>query len=75
MERKVSESDDLYVVVYDNGEGEITFPMGGGSSTRPSIKAHPSYDSALRSSKHFKDSKVAKAIGFKVMESEKGGDK
>lgn len=59
---------DLYVVAYVNEDGSVrSFPTGGGSSTRPSVKAHESYDSAKRSSRHFRGSVVVRATGFEVV--------
>lgn len=64
-----SETDELYIVAYVDEKGKVTgFPMGGGSSTRPSIKAHEKYSSAQRSSKHFPGSVVVKAKEFEIVQ-------
>ena len=69
MENAKTNTDDLYIVAYvDEYNNVINFPKGGGSSTKPSIKAHDNYDSAKRSSRFFKGSKVVKAIKFEVVE-------
>lgn len=69
MLNKVSKNNDLFVVAYVNEEGNVTgFPMGGGSSTKPSIKAHDNYGSAKRSSRFFPSSVVVKVGDFSVVE-------
>ena len=66
-----SDSKELYIVANLDGEGNvINFPMGGGSSTKPSIKAHEKYISAKRSSRHFPRSVVVKATCFEVVTDE-----
>lgn len=66
--RQVSDSNELFVVAYVNDSGEVTgFPMGGGSSTKPSIKAHEKLSSAKRSSKYFSGSKVVKVTSFEIV--------
>lgn len=68
MLNKVSKNNDLFVVAYVDGEGHVTgFPMGGGSSTKPSIKAHDNYKSAKRSSRFFPGSVVVKAKTFQLV--------
>lgn len=45
---------DLYVVVNTDDEGNIIgYPMGGGTSTKASIKAHPKLSSARRSASYY----------------------
>jgi hypothetical protein len=64
-----TESDELYIVAYVDVNGNVTgFPKGGGSSTKPSIKAHDSYASAKRSARHFAGSKVVRVTGYEVVE-------
>lgn len=62
-------TNELYIVAYVNEKGNVTgFPKGGGSSTKPSIKAHDNYKSAKRSSRFFPSSKVVKASVFEVVD-------
>jgi hypothetical protein len=59
---------ELYVVAYVGAGGNITgFPKGGGSSTKPSVKAHDSYASAKRSARYFNGAVVVKATGFEIV--------
>jgi hypothetical protein len=68
MYKNNSVSNELFIVANVNDEGNvISFPMGGGSSTKPSIKAHDNYESAKRSSRFFPKSKVVKVTGFEVV--------
>ncbi|MEX0598868.1 MAG: hypothetical protein WD512_20460 [Candidatus Paceibacterota bacterium] len=68
MQNRIADANDLYIVSYVDEYGRITgFPMGGGSSTKPSIKAHDNYLSAKRSSRFFPESVVVKASDFKVV--------
>ncbi|WP_342480439.1 hypothetical protein NST07_25840 [Paenibacillus sp. FSL L8-0340] len=44
---------ELYVLAHVDVDGNVTgYPKGGGSSTKPSIKAHDSLSSAKRSRAH-----------------------
>jgi hypothetical protein len=63
-----SESNELFIVANVDEQGNVVnFPMGGGSSTKPSVKAHISQKSAERSRKFFPSSKVVKVTGFEVV--------
>ncbi|WP_100406239.1 hypothetical protein [Bacillus solitudinis] len=69
MYKSYSDTNDLYVVAnVDENNNVISFPMGGGSSTKPSIKAHTNFISAKRSSKFFRNSKVVKVTSFEVID-------
>lgn len=58
---------ELYVVARVDEDGNVTsFPLGGGSSTKPSVKAHLKYSSAKRSAAHFPGSVVVKVNGFEI---------
>lgn len=64
-----SKTKDVFLIANVNSEGEvISFPMGGGSSTRPSIKAHDNLTSAKRSKKFFKGAVIVKATAFEIVE-------
>jgi hypothetical protein len=68
MYKTNSESNDLFIVAnVDEQDNVVNFPMGGGSSTKPSVKAHITQKSAERSRKFFPDSKVVKVTGFEVV--------
>lgn len=68
MYKSNSESSNLFIVANVDEDGNvINFPMGGGSSTKPSVKAHISQKSAERSRKFFPNSKVVKVTGFEVV--------
>jgi hypothetical protein len=72
MYQHSSENADLYVLAYLNDDGEVVgYPMGGGSSTKPSIKAHTNLKSAQRSQRHFPKSRILKATEFEIIEEEK----
>jgi hypothetical protein len=64
-----AESDELYIVAYVDEKGKVIgFPMGGGSSTKPSVKAHINQKSAERSAKFFSGAKVVRVTGYEVVE-------
>jgi hypothetical protein len=68
MYKSSSESNDLFIVANVDEHGNVvSFPMGGGSSTKPSVKAHVSQKSAERSRKFFPNSKVVKVTRFEVI--------
>lgn len=69
--RKDSKTNDLFVLAYVDENGNIVnFPMGGGSSTKPSLKAHDNVESAKRAQRFFKGSVVVKATRFEIVEGE-----
>ena len=69
MYKSTSEANEVYLIANVNSKGEvINFPMGGGSSTRPSIKAHDNLTSAKRAKRFFKNSVIVKATAFEVVE-------
>ena len=64
-----SKTNEVFLVANVNSEGEvINFPMGGGSSARPSIKAHDNLTSAKRAKRFFPNSVVVKATAFEVVD-------
>lgn len=69
MYKNDSENNDVYLVAHVNEKGEvINFPMGGGSSTKPSLKAHTNFKSAKRSQRHFEGSVIVKATGYQSVD-------
>jgi len=73
MFNTTSKSDTLYLIANIDEHGNvINFPMGGGSSTRPTIKAHDNLTSAKRSLRHFKGAVIVRATGFRVFDVEGG---
>ena len=59
---------ELYVVVNTDADGNIVgYPMGGGSSTKPSVKAHPNLSSAKRSATYY-GAEVMKVTSGEVVE-------
>jgi hypothetical protein len=69
MFKAVSDTNAVYIVAFTDDQGNVTgFPMGGGSSTKPSIKAHETYKSAKRSANYFPKAVVVRATGFEVVE-------
>ncbi|AMQ66727.1 type IIA topoisomerase [Bacillus phage Mgbh1] len=59
---------ELYVVADVDADGNVTgFPKGGGSSTKPSVKAHDNYTSAKRSARYFTGSVVVRTTGFEIV--------
>ncbi|RPJ97267.1 hypothetical protein CW357_00960 [Rummeliibacillus sp. TYF005] len=64
-----SKSDEVFLIANINEHGKvINFPMGGGSSTKPSIKAHDNLKSAKRAQRFFKGSVIVKATSFEIVE-------
>lgn len=60
--------NDIYVVAYVDENDTITgFPKGGGSSTKPSIKAHDKLSSAKRAARFFPGSSVVRATSFEIV--------
>lgn len=69
MLNRSSKNNEVFLVAIINSKGEvINFPMGGGSSTRPSIKAHDNLTSAKRAKRFFPNSVVVKATAFDVVD-------
>lgn len=68
MYKTTSKNNDLFLVAnVDENGNVINFPMGGGSSTKPSIKAHDNLASAKRSLRFFPGSVVIKATQFEIV--------
>ena len=64
-----SNSREVYIVANVDTDGNVDgFPMGGGSSTKPAIKAHPTYGAAKKASRFFPGSVVVKVLTFEVVE-------
>ena len=64
----MSKLPELYVVVNTDANGNvISYPMGGGSSTKASVKAHPRLSSARRSATYY-GAKVMKVTSGEVVE-------
>ncbi|TQR28347.1 hypothetical protein C7Y47_22160 [Lysinibacillus sphaericus] len=64
-----SANSDLYIVAnVDENGNVINFPMGGGSSTKASVKAHDTLTKAKRSQRFFKGSVIVKATAFEIVE-------
>lgn len=71
MLKTESNTDAVYIAAYVDDQGKVTsFPMGGGSSTKPSIKAHTTYSSAKRAARYFPGAVVVKATGFEIVTGE-----
>ncbi|MER1998815.1 MAG: hypothetical protein ABS882_03500 [Lysinibacillus sp.] len=69
MFNTTSKNSDVYLVANVDVKGNvINFPMGGGSSTRPSLKAHDNLTSAKRAKNYFKGSVIVKATSFEIVE-------
>jgi len=50
----MSKLPELYVVVSTDSDGNIvSYPTGGGYSTKPSVKAHKKLSSARRSASYY----------------------
>ena len=63
-----STNNDLYIVAYVDEDGNVlNFPMGGGSSTKASVKAHDTLAKAKRSQRFFKGSVIVKATSFELV--------
>lgn len=59
---------ELYVVVNTDSDGNIVgYPMGGGSSTKASVKAHVNLSSARRSATYY-GAKIMKVSSGEVIE-------
>lgn len=69
MYKTTSKSNDLYLVANVDDDGNvINYPMGGGSSTKSSIKAFDNLTSAKKSLRFFPGSKIVKVTGFEKVE-------
>lgn len=69
MFNTTSKNNDLFLVAnVDENGNVINFPMGGGSSTKPSIKAHGNLISAKRSLRFFPGAVIVKATHFEIVE-------
>ena len=63
-----SKSDEVYLIANLDEQGNIiNCPMGGGSSTKPSIKAHDNLTSAKRSLRFFKGATIIKLTGYEIV--------
>lgn len=63
-----SKNNDLFIVANVDEKGNVTnFPMGGGSSTKSSVKAHDTLSKAKRSQRFFKGSVIVKATAFEIV--------
>lgn len=71
MFKTTSKNNEVYLIAYvDELYNVINFPMGG-SSTKPSIKAHDNLTSAKRSLRFFPRTVIVKAIHFEIVEENK----
>ena len=66
--KKDSKSTDLYILAYVEGNEVIGFPLGGGSSTNPSLKSYDNLTAARRGKKYFPRSTIVKAVKYEVIE-------
>lgn len=72
MFKTTSKNNEVYLIAYvDELYNVINFPMGGGSSTKPSIKAHDNLTSAKRSLRFFPGAVIVKANHFEIVEENK----
>lgn len=69
-----SKLDEVYLIANLDGKGNVvnypnvvSYPMGGGSSTNPSIKAHDNLTSAKRSLRFFKGATIIKVTGYEIV--------
>lgn len=63
-----SKNSDLFIVANIDEKGNVVnFPMGGGSSTKSSVKAHYTLAKAKRSQRFFKGSVIVKVTAFEVV--------
>lgn len=59
---------DLYVLATVDSKGNIvSYPQGGGSSTKPRIKAHDNLDSAKRS-RRYNSGTIIKVTDVEIVE-------
>lgn len=68
-----SKTNEVYLIANLDEQGNvINYPMGGGSSTKPSIKAHDNLTSAKRSLRFFKGATVIKVTDYEIVDLEGG---
>lgn len=68
MLKSNSKSNEVYLIANLDKEGKvINYPMGGGSSTKPSIKAHDNLTSAKRSLRFFEGASIIKVTGYETV--------
>lgn len=64
-----SKTNDLYLIAnLDENGNVVSYPMGGGSSTKSSIKAFDNLTSAKKSLRFFPGSVIVKANQFERVE-------
>lgn len=68
LDTKSKNSDVFIVANVDENGNVINFPMGGGSSSRASVKAHDTLGKAKRAQRFFKGSVIVKATAFEIIE-------
>lgn len=67
--RKKSNTNELFILANVDENGQIIdFPMGGGSSTKPSLKVHDNLKSARRARGFFKNTTIIKMTAYEIVD-------